>query len=291
MTRHYLRENAMKMRKNIMKKDCDINYSKEDILAIIVTFNCNDIQRNIDSLLLQVAKVLIIDNHSEEPSLHYLNSIVSNDISVIYLEKNIGQAAALNYGLSEASRLGFKLLLTMDQDSILDKNCVRTMLSIINLGIDAVGPNYRHLRNRSEFWEVRYLITSGNLIRVDALNTINGYNDILFIDSVDFDVSLRLRGSGYRLAMARDAHMCHSIGEKYTNRSGKDIYEHSLQRHYTIARNHYYVTNKYFNVDPLFCIKLRLVFFRYLLGVQKERESKQKYALIKAGKKEAKKLL
>ena len=165
--------------------------------------------------------------------------------------------------------------MTMDQDSRLKDNCVLSLLKGINDGFDSVGPNYDNKQISGDYKKVRFLITSGNLMTICALRSIGGFDGNLFIDSVDFDISLRLRKAGYRLAIVNDARMEHFIGERNTDNKGDEIFEHSVIRHYYIARNHYYILNKYFLFDPVFCIKKHISYIKSLAEVKKESESKK----------------
>lgn len=265
------------------------HYSKKDIAAVVVSYNGEDIAKTVDTVLEQVNHLIIIDNNSEERFKIQLSDYKDNDrITVIENRENVGQAEALNQGWIKAEKMGYSLTLTMDQDSQLEEHCVGELLEGIHAGFDSVGANYENKKIAENFKKVRYLITSGNLLRIDAIKNVGGYDHNLFIDSVDFDISLRLRKAGYKLAMVRDAKMRHSIGE--LNES-TEIYEHSIVRHYYISRNHYYIIYKYWNNDPVFCIKKQISYLLNLRGLRKESDHEQKREARKRGKKDARTLL
>lgn len=264
-------------------------YSKKDVAAIIVTYNGGDVRASVDSVLRQTAFGIIIDNGSNQETLDYLKEFEDKNAKVIRLEKNYGQAAALNVGMKAAKELGFSLVLTMDQDTILEDGCLKELLFCINEEYVSVGPNYKNIQKNAAFWKVRYLITSGNLIILDKLLEVGGFNEKMFIDSVDFDISLRLRKAGYKLAVVKNARMKHSIGEEMVGEDGNTHQEHSEFRHYYIARNHRYMIHTFWWVDPVFCLKLSISFLYYLSQVRHEHNAKEKYKQIRKGYKDSKK--
>ena len=69
------------------------------------------------------------------------------------------------------------------------------MLTILNENsqIRSIGPNYLNLINKSNkknYKIVDYLITSGNLTYISDIERINGFNTNLFINSIDFSLSI-----------------------------------------------------------------------------------------------------
>jgi len=269
-----------------------VYYSKENIVAVVVSYNGEALSNTINSILPQVAHIIIVDNGSEKCFLEALHSYKKNSLlTIIENKENKGQAMALNQGLNQAIILGFPLILTMDQDTLLGKDCVNKLLEGINSGYDSVGASYGKIILSKKLKKVRYLITSGNLLKTCALREIGGFNSDLFIDSVDFDISLRLRKSGYILAIARDAIMTHSIGDIKSCENGETIFEHSVKRHYYIARNHYYILYKYFLVDPIFCIKKEISYLISLLSIKKESDFQKKLDARKQGRNDALKLI
>lgn len=268
-----------------------MNYCKNDVSAIIISFNGENIKNVIATLLPQVAHIIIVDNGSEESFLQAIREYDKNEaFSMIYNNENKGQAEALNQGWHKAKELGFKLVLTMDQDSLLASNCVEHLIRGVNAGFTSVGPNYLNKEFNGEYKKVRYLITSGNLIVVDALVEVEGFDSRLFIDSVDFDISLRLRRARNKLAIVKDARMKHAIGEKHINENGQEIYEHSITRHYYIARNHYYIIHKFFWVDPIFCIKKMISYRTSMKELVNESDYEKKIEERRKGRCDSKQL-
>ena len=91
------------------------------------------------------------------------------------------------------------------------------------------------------YGEVRTCITSGSCTRLSAWEKIGGFDEKLFIDSVDFDFCYRIRKTGYVIIQTREAVLEHSIGEVKKNKLlGIPYSEHSAFRYYYISKNNIY---------------------------------------------------
>lgn len=263
-------------------------YKSIDICAVIVTYNCDEnINDNINSLLKQVSEVLIIDNDSQKEGKNRIKLWEEHDrVTLVFHEKNKGIAASLNEALEFAKKNHKKLLLTMDQDTVLNEDCVANMLSELNKhdNVAAVGPN-RKIKIKSTR-EKSYLITSGCLVVVEKAILAGGYSNNLFIDMVDYDFSLALRSNGYRLLMVGNAYMRHKVGEYEENTIlGKKIVylSHSPKRFYDIYRGRIIILKKYFSRFPTFCIKMLLFTVKETITMQFEANANEKNRNMRAG--------
>lgn len=274
-----------------------MRYDKEKICAVIVTYHCTEILvQNVEALLNQVGHILIVDNNSDEKSKMLISSLIKQHVivSAIFNNTNHGVAFALNQGLDWAFSNGYNLLLTMDQDAIMDDRAVRFMLDTINGDekIVSVGPSRKKIKKSNRIEKVSYLITAGNLIRVDKLKEIKGYDTGLFIDCVDFDVSLSLRDRGGILYKDNRALMIHRVGEKEEAKFLMfkfSILSHAPVRHYYISRNHVYLLKKHFKKHKIFCIKKQIIFTLYVLNILLfQYNKKEKIAMIIHGFQDAK---
>lgn len=227
------------------------------ITAGIVTFNpdLDRLKENVNAILPQVDKVIIFDNGSinqKSIELEYQNSAI-----IIKSERNVGIAAALNGLMKKSEELGATWMLSLDQDSVCPQNfCEQTRTYLYkedNFGIVApvivdrnvgiVGHN-----PEKEYKSVRTCITSGAFTRIDVWNKIGGYDESMFIDSVDFEFCYRVRQAGYKVVQVRDVQLLHELGSSEKRRFlfwELDITGHSAFRKYYIARNNVYYPKKH----------------------------------------------
>jgi rhamnosyltransferase len=253
--------------------------TKENICAVVVSYHPqSNIEGKITELIKQVAQVVIIDNGSNlQERVALTNSKLSSDcVSLILNEENIGQAKALNMGITYAKEHGYSWILTMDQDSLVAPEMIDNMSFIYRqcqeiapiasicpalASYDGVSPpNCTELQLRSfsgkkiagEYSFVKIAITSGNLIDINVFDQIGVFNENFFIGYVDQEFSLRLFQSGYKTVQANNAVLYHNIGDttKHTF-LGKQLMvsNSSSLRTYYFYRNGVMVYKKYIFSD------------------------------------------
>jgi rhamnosyltransferase len=241
--------------------------SPSEVCGVLITYNPTEIlTENVSFLSQQIPHLVLVDNGSKESALARIDALTSQEIEVIYNGQNLGIAAALNQGLQRALELGYSWAITLDQDSrpaadLIERLCdayskasdperIVILAPQIN-NIDLEKPTY-YLRPRfGPFYERAYcqtgilesvstVITSGSLIYLRIYQELGGYREDFFIDYVDTEFCLRARSNGYKIAVACEARLDHSLGNRREVRVGElRLYPtfHPPQRWYTISRN------------------------------------------------------
>lgn len=257
---------------------------KENICAIIITYNGKQtLSSTIEHVIKKVNHVVIVDNYSTDGTREYLDIIKSSSLTVIHNEKNYGIAQALNRGVEHAEKNGFHWVLTMDQDSVISENMIDEMVKVYSKLTErersitaSLSPrvvykdkDFIKKSNTSKpYYEKTAVITSGNLVKTAAIKEVGGYEEKLFIDSVDFDFCLRLKKRGLKILLCNNATMFHSLGETVEKRLlgiKISIHLHSKIRKYYISRNHAYIIREYFLNNIRFCIKKNISFCGFIL--------------------------
>lgn len=237
------------------------------ILAVIVSFNgLEKPVRAARRLAAQVGAVHVIDNGSGEPSRVLLASLeAEGTVTVSWLGENRGIGAALNVGARVALERGFTWLLTMDQDSLVDEGMIDAYVEALRSdpGLVCLTPRvaWNGVPAAEGGGDVEYAITSGNLVRLDALEQVGLYDEAFFIDCVDFEISLRLRRAGHRIHRVGAAIMHHQLGESHPIPAwlARIHSWHSPVRRYYMVRNHLYLGARYFSAFPAFITRLTLL--------------------------------
>lgn len=230
------------------------------VIASIVTYN-PDIKRliqNIEAVLPQVAEIIIIDNASI--NLIDIQSFIKkyNSISIIKNETNKGIATALNQAAQYALFRDYEWLITLDQDSVVPESLVSIYSKFSDyrdigiIGCKIIDRNFGELkRERSKnkgFEEVAVCITSASMMNLRAWKEVGGFNEELFIDSVDFDICLSMREHGFKIIRTYDTALLHEVGHSEIRRLlGKEyqIYHHSPLRYYYMVRNEVYLGKRH----------------------------------------------
>jgi len=232
--------------------------------GVIVSFNGEDrIHETTRALAPQVDQVIIIDNGSTEACLAKVGALASElpNVQIIDLGCNYGVARALNVGARAACNAGAKWVVTMDQDTTVAEGMVAELRRCAERRDgDLVAATEERLRvvdgEPDNCVPARIAITSGNLVRLEAWEAVGGYNEALFIDSVDFDFCLRLQLAGRRILRCESAKMRHRLGTRRPLGPGIlsriTFIEHSPQRRYYMLRNHLYLLREFGRAFPLF---------------------------------------
>lgn len=235
---------------------------KNMVVAVVITYNpeMERFKKNIESLVPQVDRIIIVDNGSKNVD-SIEDTFYFHKICVIKLKQNVGIAKAQNIGFKEASLLDAKWVLTMDQDSILAHNSVQEMLLTKEAGQNTTGiltPRYidmnwtdsqrknEDLKISGNVQEMETVISSGNLVSMEAWCAVGGFDEWLFIDQVDLDFNKRLDLAKFKIYQVNTIEMKHEIGE-IINRpffqriigfsKDKVFSDHSPMRQYYIFRN------------------------------------------------------
>ena len=234
-----------------------------NVIAIIVTHNPDllSLKTLCDSLTKQVGRVVIVDNHSRNT----LQTFISQwgGVELIEANENRGIAWAQNTGINWASSNGARYVVLFDQDSLPDANMIASLLKeysvLTQQGclIAAVGPSYQNTTNinvdpfvvlegyklvrkplqGSSAAKVLFLISSGCLIPLSAIEDIGLMQEDLFIDYVDVEWCLRAKSKGFDCYGSATAKMTHSIGSQTTHFIGRNFSLHDSNRYYYLFRN------------------------------------------------------
>ena len=266
------------------------------LLAGIVTYNpeIKFLEKNINAIVEQVEEVIVFDNNSQ--NITDIERIIDSNkkISILKSSNNMGIAYALNQIMNYGYKNDYDWCLSLDQDSVCPDLFVYDMEKCLeelkNVGILAPTINDRNTgiigyEFKEKYKDVRNAITSGSITNLKCWNDIGGFDEKMFIDSVDFDFSYRMRKKGYRVIQTSTVILNHAVGE------GKKYqflwmtinnYEHSAFRCYYLAQNRIYYPRK--NCDILLLIKGNYKNIRHIFNVIFfEHDKKNKIKAILSG--------
>ncbi|MCO8068296.1 glycosyltransferase family 2 protein [Acinetobacter schindleri] len=283
-----------------------------NIFAVIVTYNPDiyKISTLVQSLLVDCVRVIVVDNCSSNFNHEF---DFNNDIEIISLNKNFGIAYAQNIGINKAIALKAESIIFFDQDSNITDGFIGNLIlgfkkiQSIDENIAAIGPRFidekkgfyfpalrfnKHglidkisVENISSPVEVSFLISSGTLVSVDALNDIGLMKEEFFIDFVDTEWCFRALSKGYKIYMSERAVMKHSIGDDTLKIYKFNIPVHSGFRRYYRIRNLFFMWKMSY-IPKVLIIKLMITNFiiQILLFLIKDKKKEYLKFYIKAVK-------
>lgn len=249
---------------------------KSSIGAGIVLYNPDIklLKENIEALQDQVDKILLYNNGSKnltqikKLSDYYTNVIIEDG------RNNKGIAFALNRILDWSQEENYEWVLTMDQDSICDKNLIKEYTNYLQQkDVALICPfilnnnkytlsEYERLKlsATTEIYDPVKCITSGCLTNVKIVTHLGGYNEKLFIDCVDVDLNCRVLQAKKRILRVNNTYLIQQMGkgkkislfEKLQFITGNDLFRrakvvaiYSDKRLYYYSRNSRYIRKKY----------------------------------------------
>lgn len=193
--------------------------------AIIVTYNFDDrLKKSINTLYNQVDYIAIVDNNSNDRCVNYIDELSKlENIRVIYNKENYGIAKAINQGIYLLLQLDCNWIMTLDDDSVLERDCVGKMLKIAcnkkSNRIGAICPNIYDINIKEYMYplscgytNINKSIQSGALFNSIVFNVVGLFNESLFIYYVDEDFFERLMLYKYEILRVNNAVINHSDG-------------------------------------------------------------------------------
>ncbi len=252
------------------------------VYASIITYNPKKelLGKAVSAVINQVDKLVIVDNCSDNG---FNFSDISDHISeeqnsktvFISNDRNTGIAEALNIAVGVCNKDCCEWLLTLDQDSVVPADLIDSYLKYMDL--DNIGQlccgfvdnNQTDLEvekmspltipvfgeKKDDCYKVYACITSGSLLNVPACLKAGGFNNDLFIDYVDYDISLKLYNKGFSNYYIPSVKMHHEFGNAHIKRFlwlRYTDYRFSPSRVYYKARNAVYMKRKYPEFKALF---------------------------------------
>lgn len=237
----------------------------------IVLYN-PDIKRlreNIEAIYCFEKTIVLVDNGSK--NIEEIKSLLKDYSKVALLQnyQNLGIARALNQIAEFGKDMKCEWILTLDQDSVCPNNILVEYEQYISKNeVGMVCPKIYDINSdidineKSHSSEVMQCITSASMIKLEAWEKVNGFDESMFIDGVDFDICQRIRSCGYRIYRANNVLLKHEIG-KITIRKfllfDVIVKNHSAFRKYYIARNTMYLARKTKSKSEILKAYLRVI--------------------------------
>lgn len=266
---------------------------KTKVCVAIITYNINaKIVEVLNSIIDQVDAVVIIDNGSESETINLLINLNEDEkVNVIFNQENCGIAKALNQGVEFAKANNCDWILTLDHDSVSEKDMVKNMLACTQdyEDKDSIGiltPRIFEINKQDfiskkgyetyKYIKVKDCIQSGSLINLSVFDKIGYLNEALFIYHVDYDFCQRLIKAKYHIVQCNNVTLYHQEGYKIPKKLlGRKVFynNYSSPVVYYITRNTIYMCKTY----SVFYIKRVIKDFLFILLFDNKRKERLFY--------------
>jgi GT2 family glycosyltransferase len=212
------------------------------VAAIVLNWNGGDDTRECLKTLGET-HVYVVDNGSTDGSLESLKAQFPG-INFVENQTNLGFSGGCNAGARKAQKDGFETLIFVNNDARLAPGCLEQLVQALNAGWSAVNPiiwQGEPTDGREKLWYEKGQISLGDFILADHVESLpddrtkpvyesdlatgcvlairtetffahNGFDEGLFAYFEDVDLSLKIRASGGRCGVVREAEAWHKSG-------------------------------------------------------------------------------
>ena len=205
----------------------------------------------------QAALVFVFANSELDTDL--AEALRAADVELIAAPINVGLGEAFNQLAEAAAGAGMRRLLLLDQDSEIPPGFIAALADAADaltargekpavVGPRIVSPpgsNYKAPRYFSRggiaplkgAQAVHYVISSGSLVDLEALNEVGAFRADFFIDAIDTEWCFRAWSRGRSCWVENDVSMLHRIGQGTLRTLGAGVPRQPDFRLYAFARN------------------------------------------------------
>lgn len=262
--------------------------NKIDVVLVTYNPNIGMVRGCIDSLVLSVRKIWIVDNYSTECSIKDDLGDIYGNVELIQLGENKGIAFAQNIGIQKAIEEGADYILLSDQDTVYPTGFSENMVGVFDNGqfenIAAVAPLFRDVNgteNNNGFTlsslfsyyqafpkkgihKIYFAIASGMIVKASVIKEIGGMDEDLFIDWVDMEWCWRALKGKYLILGNANMIIEHSLGDCKIKIAHKNITVRKPIRHYYITRNAFHLASRCPYIDIWHRLNLMYRGLRYI---------------------------
>ncbi len=248
------------------------------VSVIIPTHNRKKkVERLINSVLENSYKnieIIVIDDASDDGTYEYIKEKFGNfkNFKIVRNDKNLLLARSRNRGISLSKG---ELLFLIDDDNILDKNCIKNLVKVIasDNKIGMVGPVMYYWKDRKRIWWAgtkRNMITSRTyfigrdlpipnkeiwetddfpnafMIKREVIEKVGEFDGRLFVIQYDeADFGMRVRQRTYKCVVVKNAITYHDISLPEETDKDRQFHVYDERRAYYMGRNRIVFHNKY----------------------------------------------
>ena len=185
------------------------------IFSLITVYNpksLDEVKRNISAIASQVDKIFICDNSTFKTQFEFL----PNNAVHLFFNKNLGLSMAFNRVLKNNDFSDDDYIIFFDQDSFIGEGYIHSLRAIheelenggikvgllcpvaFNVNDNKVIPIDKNHTVADGCYEVTQMLTSSSLCKFKALKEVGFWNENVFLDLADFDLSWRIRAFGFK---------------------------------------------------------------------------------------------
>ncbi|WP_022776090.1 glycosyltransferase [Butyrivibrio sp. AE2015] len=162
----------------------------------------------LKGLTSQVDTIIVYDNSPEKMNTERILEIESAyNCKYIFSGENLGMPGAMNEIMQMAESEGYDWVLTMNADSVVPSDMIKEYRKYFHIEeIGMICPQvidkrrkYMHADTTKKNAYIKMCITAAACTRVKAWRQVGGFDDWLFVDLLDNDISKRMILNGWKI--------------------------------------------------------------------------------------------
>lgn len=274
------------------------------IFAIILNWNnFKDTKEAINSLLLSTyspSQIIVVDNGSTDGSIEKLQRDFkhNNQVKFILNQTNLGFAKGINIGISYALSQGADFIFILNNDAIIDKDCISVLLKEMRKDetIGIAGPRIFYYKNSQKIWhgggyfsylksgviipeknkfenkcdisrkQITFLTGCSMLIKREVFVKIGLFDEDYFLYEEDVDFCLRAIRAGFKLIYVPAGKVWHKIENIAKDRTSPFIMYHMAKSRLIMLRKNFSLFYFFYGLCLHFLLFTPFRFLQIILG-------------------------
>lgn len=250
---------------------------KPNIQVVVLNWNNYvDTKECIESLQksqLQPRGIAVVDNGSQDGSIERLQQNFGeySCIKFIRNESNYGFARGMNVGIRYALDQNAEYIFLLNNDSIVDKNCIGHLLAEVNKDpfVGIAGPRIFYYKDPQRIWQgggyfsrikagvinpeknnlavkysedtkyVTFLTGCAVLIKCEVFEKIGFFDEDYFFYNEDLDFCIKAIRAGFRLHYVPEANVWHKIKNVAKDRTTPFVLYHLAKSNILLLRKNF----------------------------------------------------
>lgn len=262
-----------------------VEQSKPNPVIFAVTLNWNGLDDTISCInslkesSLHFYKIILIDQASSDGSGEKLKRYYDKDDEIFFIQnpKNLGFSGGINLGIKKALELRAELIFIINNDTIVDKNCLEYLYkTICDYPLAAAaGPVIMYYSKPDKIWQaggffrkikmgtsvpdkgkrleeisksvskVSFLTGCALLFPAETFSRVGFFDTDYFFYSEDVDLSLRIKAADLNMYFVPQANVWHKIDDIAVDRTTPNVL-------YNLGRSSIILLRKNFSGFELF---------------------------------------
>ena len=227
--------------------------TSQNLVYIVLNYNSGpstvECVKNIQKVTNSLSRIIVIDNHSTDDSMLFLQRIEENNVEIIQASRNGGYAAGNNIGLRRAQELGAEFAIIMNPDVSITEDIGSKLrhYMVNNQTCGIVAPALESQNEDTNYGEIIHLgrihfeekvystdnqpvvdidsiVGACFMVRLSVIEVVGYISEDYFLNFEETEWCLKIKHAGFNVVCVPSCRAFH-VGEEAINKvSGMQVY-------------------------------------------------------------------